>query len=238
MGQLVHADQRHRRSLPRARLPDRLRQRLALQRDQRPGHPADADHRRRRPDPRLVEDGAHRLCRPKAKSILLVGAPAGWGTHLGQSIYLRDIHGRTDGPPPPVDLAHEKKVGDFVRTLIRDGIATAVHDLSDGGLAVALAEMAMASGIGATVNQLDGSDPIPLFFGEDQGRYLVTMSRANLDKFYEEVYPYAGVFAPWIGNTGGTTLTLGEARPVAIAELRAAHEGWFPEFMAGEIAEV
>ena len=83
--------------------------------------------------------------------ILLVGAPASGGTHLGQSIYLRDIHGRTDGPPPPVDLAHEKRVGDFVRSLIERGIATAVHDLSDGGLAVALAEMAMASGIGAEV---------------------------------------------------------------------------------------
>ena len=88
----------------------------------------------------------------EGEAILLVGAPPSWGTHLGQSIYLREILGREDGPPPPVDLAHEKRVGDFVRGLIRDGCVTAVHDLSDGGLAVALAEMAMASGIGATVN--------------------------------------------------------------------------------------
>jgi len=170
------------------------------------------------------------------EAILLFGAPDWWGTHLGQSVYLRELFGRRDGTPPPVDLEHERKVGDLVRILIRDGVATAVHDLSDGGLAVGLAEMAMASGIGATVNQLDGGDPIPLFFGEDQGRYLVTMSRDNLEKFFEEVYPYAGVFTPWIGNTGGTTLTLGEARPLPIADLRAAHEGWFPEFMRGEIA--
>lgn len=174
----------------------------------------------------------------EGEAILLFGAPDWWGTHLGQSIYLRELFNRKDGTPPPVDLEHEKRVGDLVRILIRDGIATSVHDLSDGGLAVGLAEMAMASGIGATVNQLDGGDPLPLFFGEDQGRYLVTMSRANLDKFYAEVYPYAGVFAPWIGNTGGTSLTLGEARPVSIADLKAAHEGWFPEFMAGEISEV
>jgi phosphoribosylformylglycinamidine (FGAM) synthase-like enzyme len=64
--------------------------------------------------------------------------------------------------------------------LIRDGLATAVHDLSDGGLAVALAEMAMASGIGATINQLEGGDPIPLFFGEDQGRYVVTVADAAI----------------------------------------------------------
>ncbi len=171
----------------------------------------------------------------EGEAILLFGAPHWWGTHLGQSIYLRDLFGRREGTPPPVDLDHEKKVGDLVRILIRDGIATAVHDLSSGGLALGLAEMAMTSGIGAKVNQLDGGDPIPLFFGEDQGRYLVTMSRDNLDKFYEEVYPYAGVFAPWIGNTGGTTLTLGEARPVPVADLKAAHESWFPNYMQGEI---
>ncbi|WP_421759642.1 phosphoribosylformylglycinamidine synthase subunit PurL [Devosia sp.] len=171
----------------------------------------------------------------EGEAILLFGAPDWWGTHLGQSIYLRDLFGRREGTPPPVDLDHEKKVGDLVRILIRDGVATAVHDLSSGGLALGLAEMAMASGIGAKVNQLDGGDPIPLFFGEDQGRYLVTMSRDNLDKFYEEVYPYAGVFAPWIGNTGGTTLTLGEARPVPVADLKAAHESWFPNYMQGEI---
>ena len=94
-----------------------------------------------------------------------------------------------DGPPPPVDLAHEKRVGDFVRKLIRSGVATAVHDLSDGGLAVALAEMAMASGIGATVNQLTGADAVPVFFGEDQGRYLVTL---NLDPQGDEILARLG----------------------------------------------
>ena len=101
--------------------------------------------------------------------ILLVGTPATGATHLGQSIYLRDIHGRTDGPPPPVDLAHEKKVGDFVRSLIERGIATAVHDLSDGGLAVGLAEMAMASGIGAEVVALARHRPHPAILRRGSG---------------------------------------------------------------------
>ena len=122
----------------------------------------------------------------EGEAILLVGAPAAWGTHLAQSVYMRDIHGRTDGPPPAVDLEHEKKVGDFVRALINEGVATAVHDLSDGGLAVALAEMAMASGIGATVNELNDLSPIPAFFGEDQGRYLVTIPRDRVDWFVQE----------------------------------------------------
>jgi phosphoribosylformylglycinamidine synthase len=167
----------------------------------------------------------------EGEAILLVGAPAAWGTHLAQSIYLRDIHGRADGPPPPVDLAHEKKVGDFVRALIREGVATAVHDLSDGGLAVALAEMAMASGIGATVNQLNDLSPVPVFFGEDQGRYLVTIPRDKIDWFLENRVKDSGVFAPWIGMTGGTELKLGESRAISIEELKAAHEGWFPRFM-------
>jgi len=165
------------------------------------------------------------------QAILLVGAPSSWGTHLAQSVYMRDIHGRTDGPPPPVDLEHEKKVGDFVRALIAEGIATAVHDLSDGGLAVALAEMAMASGIGATVNQLKGLSPIPTFFGEDQGRYLVTIPRDRVDWFFEERIKDSGIFAPWIGTTGGSELKLGEARAVSVSELTSAHESWFPKFM-------
>jgi phosphoribosylformylglycinamidine synthase II len=167
----------------------------------------------------------------EGEAILLVGAPPSWGTHLGQSVYLRDIHGRSDGPPPPVDLAHERQVGDFVRALIVEGHASAVHDLSDGGLAVALAEMAMASGIGATVNQLAGVPPIPTFFGEDQGRYLVTIARDKVDWFFEERVAVTGVFAPWIGTTGGSSLKLGEARAIPVAELKAAHESWFPRFM-------
>ena len=82
----------------------------------------------------------------EGQAILLVGGPKHWGTHLGQSIYMRDMHGRADGPPPPVDLYLERQTGDFVRGLIRSGIVSAAHDVSDGGLGVALAEMAMAVG--------------------------------------------------------------------------------------------
>ncbi len=166
--------------------------------------------------------------------ILLFGAPSLWGTHLGQSVYLRDIHGRSEGAPPPVDLEHERKVGDFVRGLIASGIVTACHDVSDGGLAVTLAEMAMASGIGATIPGLVDVDPIPVWFGEDQGRYVVTL---NLDPQGEEIAKLwqqaeaLGIFAPWIGTTGGTELKLGNARAISVSELTAAHESWFPRFM-------
>ncbi|WP_454746110.1 phosphoribosylformylglycinamidine synthase subunit PurL [Ciceribacter selenitireducens] len=171
----------------------------------------------------------------QGEALLLAGAPSGWGSHLGQSVYLRDIHGRTDGPAPHVDLAHEKKVGDFVRGLIEDGLATAVHDCSSGGLALAVAEMAMASGIGATVNALNDADPIAVFYGEDQGRYVLTVTQDNVDAVQMRAEA-AGVFCPWIGRTGGNNVVLGDARPVAIEELRSAHESWFPRYMDGSIA--
>ncbi|RUZ76962.1 phosphoribosylformylglycinamidine synthase subunit PurL [Mesorhizobium sp. M7A.F.Ca.US.006.01.1.1] len=170
----------------------------------------------------------------EGQMILLVGAPASWGTHLGQSVYFRDIHGRTDGPPPPVDLDHEKRVGDHVRALIASGIVTAAHDVSDGGVAVALAEMTMASGIGATVPGLVGTDPIPVWFGEDQGRYLLTLSIDPDSDEWDAIRKQQselGIFAPWIGSTGGSALKLGDARAIPASELSAAHEGWFPRFM-------
>jgi len=166
----------------------------------------------------------------EGECIMLVGAPAAWGTHLGQSAWLREIHGRREGASPPVDLAAERRAGDFVRMLIREGMATAVHDLSDGGLAVGLAEMAMASGIGATVNQLLDHEPAEEFFGEDQGRYLVTVRHADLDVVFDAAKE-ADLFTPWIGSTGGTALTLGEARPIPVEELKAAHESFFPALM-------
>ncbi|WP_323013654.1 phosphoribosylformylglycinamidine synthase subunit PurL [Devosia sp.] len=166
----------------------------------------------------------------EGEAILLVGAPENWGGHLGQSIYMRDLHERRDGPPPPVDLAHERKTGDFVRGLIRAGTATAVHDLSDGGLGVALAEMAISGGIGATVDQPQNHDPIATFFGEDQGRYLVTIRAAELEKTLAEA-SRLGVAAPHIGQTGGQSLQLGAARAVPVAALASAFESWFPNFM-------
>src|SRR5207245_1137733 len=84
------------------------------------------------------------------ETILLIGETVGW---LGQSLYLREICEREEGAPPPVDLAAERNSGDFVRALIAEDIAVAVHDISDGGLLVAIAEMAVAAGIGAELDR-------------------------------------------------------------------------------------
>jgi phosphoribosylformylglycinamidine synthase II len=164
------------------------------------------------------------------ETILLVGAPA-WGTHLGQSAYLREIFARQEGAPPPVDLAAERNAGDLVLGLIHEGHVTAAHDLSDGGLAVALAEMALAGNLGATISAPPAADA-SVWFGEDQARYLVTVP-ASAVADVEAQAATAGVSVISIGTTGGATLTLGTARAIPLTELRTAHESFFPALMDG-----
>jgi phosphoribosylformylglycinamidine synthase len=168
----------------------------------------------------------------EGEAILLIGGAPGW---LGQSAYLRDICGREEGAPPPVDLAAEKKHGDFVRGLILGGSATAVHDLSDGGLLVALAEMAMASRIGAELEAAAGPHPHAFWFGEDQARYVVTVKEADAASVLEKAAK-AGIPAQQLGRTAGDALILPRERPILIATLVSRFEGWLPGYMAGHAA--
>jgi phosphoribosylformylglycinamidine synthase len=161
-------------------------------------------------------------------AILLIGETVG---HLGASIYLRDVLGRAEGAPPPVDLEVERRNGDFIRGLIRRRTVGTVHDLSDGGLAIALIEMALAGGRGATVTP-PGSD-LPQhawLFGEDQARYLVALDPAAADAVLAEAAA-AGVPAARIGTAGGDAVVFGATR-LSLDRLRATHEGWFPNYMA------
>jgi phosphoribosylformylglycinamidine synthase len=158
-------------------------------------------------------------------ALILVGETKG---RLGASLYLREIEGREDGAPPPVDLVAERKNGDFVRAMIASGQVAACHDISDGGLLVTLAEMAMAGGRGAALDAMLPGPPHAWLFGEDQGRYLI-----------ESVDPAAvlaaaaatGVCAQRIGQVDGAALTLPGAGAISVAELRAANEAWLPEYM-------
>jgi phosphoribosylformylglycinamidine synthase len=171
----------------------------------------------------------------EGEAVLLVGETRGW---LGQSLYLRDVCGREEGAPPPVDLAAERRQGDFVRALIHDGLVTAVHDVSDGGLLVAIAEMAIASHIGAVLEAPQGLahhlppdlPPHAFWFGEDQGRYVVTAKNAVL---IAERAKAAAVPLMRLGATGGTLLAMGDERPVRVQELKSRFEAWLPAYMAG-----
>ncbi|WP_149649732.1 phosphoribosylformylglycinamidine synthase subunit PurL [Azospirillum argentinense] len=160
-------------------------------------------------------------------SILLVGEGTG---HLGQSLYLREILGREEGPPPPVDLAVERRNGEFVRGLIAEGLVVSSHDIQDGGLLVTVAEMAMAGGIGANLSGLDGADAGTLF-GEDQGRYVLAV-RADKAAAVQEKAKAAGVPVSVLGKTNGTALTGRGGEAITIARLKKANEAWLPGYMA------
>ena len=159
-------------------------------------------------------------------AVVVIG---GKGTHLGASQYLADVLGREDGAPPPVDLAAERRNGDLVRQLIGGARVTGVHDISSGGIGVALAEMAMTGGIGATV-KLEGAAHAALF-GEDQGRYVVTLAANKLDALLADAADQ-GIPADHIGATGGKDLTVEGILTISIAKLKEAHENWFPDYMA------
>jgi phosphoribosylformylglycinamidine synthase len=163
----------------------------------------------------------------EGESILLVGTSDGW---LGQSLYLREVCGREEGAPPPVDLAAGRRHAEFVRALIRDGLVTAVHDVSDGGILVALAEMAMVSRIGAVLEAPHGAIPHAFWYGEDQGRYLVTAKdHAEIERRAKA----ALVPVQTLGATGGRVIALGDERPVPLETLIERFESWLPSYMAG-----
>ncbi|WP_188409389.1 phosphoribosylformylglycinamidine synthase subunit PurL [Agaricicola taiwanensis] len=165
------------------------------------------------------------------EAVVLIGETRGC---LGRSIYLSVMTGREEGAPPPVDLAVERRNGDFVRDLIMAGTVTAVHDLSDGGLAVALAEMAIAGKRGASIDALPDGIPVhAALFGEDQGRYVVTVRTDRLEPLLTAAKA-AEVPALLLGSTGGTTLQLPGGDPISVSELTSAHEDWMPHYMAGE----
>ena len=176
-----------------------------------------------------------RMCDPAlaapGETLFLVG---GAGGHLDRSLYQREILGREEGPPPPVDLDAERRHGEFVRRQIENGRLSACHDVSDGGLLVALAEMILAAGrpLGAGIDLPVGvPDAAAWLFGEDQARYLVSAPEAEAalltaDAARERIPCTA------IGKTGGAALTVAGAGAISVEELRRIHEAWLPSYMA------
>ena len=170
--------------------------------------------------------------------ILAVGTRLG---HLGQSLWLREcrgLEGSDAGPPPPVDLDAERRAGDLIRAAIEAGQLTAVHDVSDGGVAVAIAEMALAGGIGAMIDRKQPYDCARSFFAEDQGVYIVTCDDHAMLDFLSAAYT-AGVEVEPLGRTGGKRLIF--ERPdrddvVTLDAVRAVHEGFFPKLMGADAA--
>ncbi len=178
----------------------------------------------------LIDDLERRVGMAIPAAGLDLAVIGGESCHLGQSLLMRHLSGRDQGPPPPVDLNFERKIGDLVRELIAEGLILACHDVSDGGLLVAVAEMAMAGGIGVDI--AGGPLTLEQLFGESQGRYVVVCRPDDIADIFSRVNSSKG----WIsatGETGGDTLTLGGNTPISIETLRRSHEEWLPAYMAG-----
>jgi len=166
----------------------------------------------------------------EGECVLLVGS----NRHtLGQSLYLRELFGREDGAPPAIDLSVERRNGDFVRQLILSRRVTSCHDVSDGGLAVALAEMAIVGNLGAVIELWCARDQAHgWLFGEEQGRYLLTCREEHFQNIladaaerHIEAYP--------IGRVLGDALKVDGLFTVSVCELRSRFEGWLPAYMSG-----
>lgn len=170
--------------------------------------------------------------------IVLIGTPKG---EIGQSLWLREVHGiegRDAGPPPSIDLDAERRTGDLVRESITAGHLTAVHDVSDGGIAVTLAEMALAGNIGALIQFPETGEACRQLFAEDQGLYVATVEDTALVDFLANAHQ-AGVEVGRIGRTAGTRLIFEREDGdfvVALDDLRGAHEGFFPALMGADAA--
>ena len=162
-----------------------------------------------------------------SQTLIVIGETKGW---LGASLYLREIAGWEEGAPPPIDLKLERKTGDLVRGLVRSGKAAACHDVSDGGLLVTIAEMALAGGIGAKLDAPPAGIPAHAWwFGEDQARYVVaTDDPAGV----LEAAKAGKVPARRLGESAPRSLTLEGAGAISLDELRAIHEGWLPKYMS------
>jgi phosphoribosylformylglycinamidine (FGAM) synthase-like enzyme len=162
--------------------------------------------------------------------LILFGAEAG---HLGQSLYMQILLDEARGAPPPVDLDAERRVGDFVRGLIRGARVSAVHDVSDGGLLVTVAEMALAGELGVELDAVpEGLPAHAIWFGEDQGRYVAAASPQDVARILQDAAE-AAIPARLVGKATGQALKLPGEAPLSLAALRGIHERWLPEFMGG-----
>ncbi|NCU52868.1 MAG: phosphoribosylformylglycinamidine synthase subunit PurL [Candidatus Fonsibacter lacus] len=159
--------------------------------------------------------------------IAVVGETSG---HLSQSALIYDVMGNKEGPPPQINLKEEKKNGLFVSDLIKNKLVAAVHDVSHGGIIVTVAEMCMASNIGAKI-KVSGSniDKIKYLFSEDQARYLIEISKKNLEKV-KKIANTKKIKIDIIGNTQSEIFEVENDLKISVKELKTKNESWFKNY--------
>jgi len=159
--------------------------------------------------------------------IAVIGETSG---HLSQSALIYDVIGDKEGPPPQINLKEEKKNGLFVSDLIKGKLVNAVHDISHGGIIVTLAEMCMASNIGAKIKVSgSNSDKIKYLFSEDQARYLIEISKKNLEKI-KKTASTKNIKIDIIGNTQSEIFEVENDLKISVKELKTKNESWFKNY--------
>lgn len=159
--------------------------------------------------------------------IIVLGAPT--TGHMGQSIYLSTLFDKKQGNAPHVNLQQEYETGLLVRTLNEENYINACHDVSDGGIAIAIAEMALAGKIGAHINLPETLEPVFWLYGEDQGRYIVTTNEQDVDHVLAAAEKN-DLSASVIGKVKGTSIRFG-TNEIEINDLATKHENWFSNYM-------
>ena len=131
----------------------------------------------------LIKDSrnaVNHLLKKEGNLILQIGKTFG---HLYQSVFFNEIYSLTEGPPPEVNLLNEKSNGEIVLKLINNGLVSAVHDISAGGMLVALSEMTLLSEFGLKIEKPKKlSNLMEHFFSEDQGRYIIEIEKGKVEK--------------------------------------------------------
>jgi len=147
------------------------------------------------------------------------------GPEFGGSAWAHVCHGHLGGRPPAPDLDAERQLAALLAAAIADGLLAAAHDLSDGGLAVALAESCLRGGTGCTVRLPE--DPFTTLFSESAARAVVAV-RPGSETAFGQLAEAHGVPAAGIGSTGGDSLTVDGCFAIPLAELAAVHTRTLP----------
>jgi len=159
--------------------------------------------------------------------ILVIGKTEG---HLDQSIFARDILNKKNGPPPEINLFNEKNNGLIIQKLISKKLLNSVHDISSGGILVALVEMCISGKIGAKIKVPKGKINLyEYLFGEDQSRYLIEINNKNKDEVIK-ILKENSIYYEIIGKTQKDSLDLNEELNIKLSDLSKSNSFWFKNF--------
>jgi len=159
--------------------------------------------------------------------ILQIGKNFG---QLYQSIFLEEIYSIIDGPPPEINLSNEKNNGLTVLKLINDKLVSSVHDVSSGGLLLALAEMTFKSGYGIKIDKPKNlSNLMEYYFSEDQGRYIVEIEPSNLEKV-TKILKENNVFNEIVGTVQKDYFEVTGQLKINTNELYKINNTWYNNF--------